>query len=63
MSRECNRVVVCTDGAGAARLGSRLIVLRQPRTFPGQLQLLYDTAEATSAAAALAHPSRSFSGT
>ena len=59
MSRECNRVVVCTDGAGAARLGSRLIVLRQPRTFPGQLQQLYDTAEATSAAAALAHPSRS----
>ena len=59
MSRECNRVVVCTDGAGAARLGSRLIVLRQLRTFPGQLQLLYDSAEATSAAAALAHPSRS----
>ena len=42
MSRECNRVVVCTDGAGAARLGSRLIVLRQPRTFPGQLQPIYD---------------------
>ena len=59
MSRECNRVVVCTDGAGAAQLGSRLIVLRQPRTFPGQLQQLYDTAEATSAADALAHPSRS----
>jgi hypothetical protein len=44
MSRECNRVVVCTDGAGAARLGSRLIVLRQPRTFLGQHQPVYNTA-------------------
>jgi hypothetical protein len=60
VSRERNRVVVYTDGAGAAQLGSRLIVLRQPRTLLGQLQLLYDTAKATSAAAALPHPSRLF---